>query len=150
MAEEKAFTPENTELQTSEISQIPDSALSRVLVRNMPLTQEHLNTITTLSDVENDYEKLKVWKDHQTNEKELKRLVAIFIMVILCFEVLVGNLAFFLYGFGILNFPRWVSETFFVGLFGQIVGLVLIIVKGLFPTPKEDPLTQLNRMVDKK
>lgn len=92
---------------------------------------------------------LGTWKETQEYERKLKQRVANIVFALLGLEVLVGNTAFFFYGFGLINVPEWVAQTFYVGMYVQVIGIVTIVVRSLFPKPKSDTLTELNRMVDK-
>jgi hypothetical protein len=126
------------------------------LLQNVPtkkLSSEDLNSYKIIADVQARRFKMQtilgIWKRSQDDERSLRRIVAYWVLAGLFVQLAAGNTAFFLYGFGIFEVPEWVAQAFFIGMYTQIVSIVLIVVKSLFPSPKTDGITELNKMVDK-
>lgn len=55
----------------------------------------------------------------------------------------------FLIGEKILTIQQWVANTFYVGMYGQVITVAMTVVRHLFPKPKQDLISQLNDMVDR-
>lgn len=77
---------------------------------------------------------VSTWEENHKKERELKGKVAMWIFLGLGAEILFGNVAFYQYGVGNMHFPEWVAQTFFVGMYTQIIGIVTIVVRSLFPS----------------
>lgn len=75
---------------------------------------------------------VETWKEQQTADRQLKSDYGKWIMIILGLEFvfMCGILVFI--GLGKLNFDEWVINAFIVTTFGQIMGVVYLIVKHLF------------------
>jgi hypothetical protein len=58
----------------------------------------------------------------------------------------VANTVFVLIGAGLLKFEAWVTNVFVVSVFGEVTGLVLIVVKYLFPQSVSKVLELLERL----
>lgn len=69
----------------------------------------------------------------RTQWLELRDIYARWILVGMGVEVLVSMFALVGIGLGLLRMSPWVADVFFVGVFGEIVGLATIVVKHLFP-----------------
>jgi hypothetical protein len=137
------------------IGRTNDEAVDKVLhnVVAKKLAPEDLETYKLVSDVEDRRVKMQsilgIWRRTQEDERKLRRTVAYWILGALFVELAAGNTAFFLIGFDRFTVSEWVAQTFIVGMYTQIVSIVLIVVKSLFPAPKTDILSELNQMVDK-
>lgn len=137
------------------IGRTSDDAVNKVLqnVTAKQLAPEDLDSYKTVADVEDRRFKMQtvlgIWRKTQEGERELRRTVAYWILGALFIELAAGNTAFFLIGFGMFTVPEWVAQTFLIGMYAQIVSIVLIVVKSLFPSPKTDTISELNKMVDK-
>lgn len=94
-------------------------------------------------------EVLKIWKEVQIHDRNLKSGVSRIIFFLLIGEMAVAALGFFMMGLGLLKFEAWVGEIFIVGVISQIFGIATIVVHSLFPKPQSDTLTELNKIVDK-
>lgn len=69
-------------------------------------------------------------------ERGLRRLYAFSWLGIVGVQLLILNLFVFLVGVGFLNLNRWVFGGFLAGTFAEVVGVVLVITKSLFPTKR--------------
>ncbi|GMA49292.1 hypothetical protein GCM10025857_06490 [Alicyclobacillus contaminans] len=62
-------------------------------------------------------------------------------------ELLVGKGTFVLFGFKVLSFPEWLAISFFIGMYVQVISVVMVVVNGVFPKPKEDFLGRLTDVI---
>lgn len=75
---------------------------------------------------------VETWKEQQTADRDLKEKYGKWIMAILVIEfIFMGGLLIAI-GLGKLTFDEWVINAFIVTTFGQITGVVYLIVKNLF------------------
>lgn len=154
------MTDNTKDIEEEGVQEVPfgqssDEDVERVLsgITTDKMTAADLKILSTKHGLEDKRFKLinvlNIWRKTQKNERKLKKVVAYMILGGLATELIAGNTAFFLIGFGLFKVPEWVAQTFFIGMYAQIISVVLIVVKSLFPTPKSDSLTELNKMVDK-
>lgn len=92
-------------------------------------------------------ELLNTWKDHQKNERQIRTQIARWVFIILSVELLIGNTAFILFGCKVLTFPEWLAVSFFIGMYVQVISVVMVVVNGVFPKPKENFLGRLTDVI---
>lgn len=80
---------------------------------------------------------IDTWKSQQEANRELKTKYGKWVMRLLFAEMLFISGILLAVGTGILNFDEWVINAFVVTVFGQIMGVVYIIVKNLFSDGNE-------------
>jgi len=56
------------------------------------------------------------------------------------------NFAFFAIGWGWITVSPWVANSFILAVFGEISGMVLLVVKYLFPKVSSDVLATLEKL----
>lgn len=114
------------------------------------MTKAYVEKFDRMSKIRNENMKQEVllegWKTHTKNDVELKKTYAVCILAGLGLEMILGNVIMLLIGFGQIEIQEWVTNTFFVGMYTQIITLVTIVVKNLFPT-KADPISQLSELL---
>lgn len=81
---------------------------------------------------------LKVWEDQQNAERNLRKGYATCFMWLLAVQLVIINVVFVLIGCNILQYEQWTVNLFIVSVFGEIVGIVLIIVKYLFTSTNKE------------
>lgn len=148
---------EQNEFLNSEIpvGRTNDEAVDKILhnANVKKLAPEDLESYKVVADVRDRRFKMQtilgIWRRTQEGERQLRKNVAYWILGALFFELAAGNAAFFLIGFDRFTVSEWVAQTFIIGMYTQIVSIVLIVVKSLFPVPKTDILSEINQMVDK-
>ena len=75
---------------------------------------------------------VETWKDQQTADRVLKEKYGKWIMWILALEFIFMSGILIFIGSGKLSFDEWVINAFIVTTFGQIMGVVYLIVNNLF------------------
>lgn len=116
-------------------------------------TADQVNNFQVYAGVQDKRYKLKrairIWEDFYGAERSMRKTFALWVFIALGTEILFGVAAFFCLGFGVIHLNQWIADVFFVGVFSQVAAMAIQIVKSLFPTPKKDPLSQINDIVSK-
>ncbi|PJJ58608.1 hypothetical protein [Hymenobacter chitinivorans] len=73
------------------------------------------------------------WKQQHEAERSLRQKVAWCILGALAFQILLVNTCFFLIGFNVLHVDADLSKIFVLAVFAEIVSMVLIVLRYLFP-----------------
>ena len=81
---------------------------------------------------------LNVWEDQQNAERTLRKEYASCFIWVLALQLVVINVIFVLIGCNILKYEQWTANLFIVSVFGEIVGIVSIIVKYLFTSTNKE------------
>lgn len=138
------------------IGEATDEEVQRVLSGafiKSHVTSGQLETYRVINEIEQKRLKslrvLGIWEQLQESERRLKTKVAWCILGAMFLELCVGNMAFYLIGSRAIAVDQWLAKTFIIGMYGQIISITVIVVKSLFPSPKSDVLTELNKMVKK-
>ena len=141
MSEEISSQPSASELTSSSV--IKDTVGD--------VTPEELDIYKGYKGLENYRFKLEtvleIWQKQEEQDRNLRKIVAYAIFGGLGVELIIGNLIMILMGFGKIKIEQWVANIFFVGMYTQIVTLVTVVVKNLFPTPQKDGNNLLKEIV---
>lgn len=81
---------------------------------------------------------LSIWEKQQEAERNLRSRYAKLFILILAIQLLVINVIFVFIGAGALKYEQWTINIFILSVFGEIVGIVLIIVKNLFTSTNKE------------
>ncbi|UYZ61597.1 hypothetical protein [Hymenobacter weizhouensis] len=73
------------------------------------------------------------WKLQNEAERQLRQKVAWYILGALAFQLLLVNTCYFLIGFGVLRVDADLSKIFVLAVFAEVVAMVLIVLRYLFP-----------------
>lgn len=73
------------------------------------------------------------WKLQNEAERSLRQKVAWYILGALAFQILLVNTCYFLIGFGVLRVDADLSKIFVLAVFTEVVAMVLIVLRYLFP-----------------
>lgn len=76
---------------------------------------------------------LNTWETQQTEERNLRKTYAKWLLIALFTQIILINAAFFFIGFGFMTVEKWVATTFIVAVFLEISALLLVVVNYLFP-----------------
>jgi len=140
--------------QLNSFGMVPDEAVEEALegadfvdFANVDEVNNRVKMIEAQIKLRKVDELLKTWKEHQESEGKIRKEIARWVFLILCAELMVGNGAFILYGFKLLSFPEWLAVSFFIGMYVQVISVVMVVVNGVFPKPKEDFLGRLTDII---
>ena len=130
--------------------QLPDHLRSLVTDVGDPITPDDLQVYERLQDVSDRSYKLRTivdaWGGQNTEERKMRRQFASAILIALFFQILIVNVSFFLIGLGILEVTEWVAQTFIISVFGEIVGMTMLVLRYLFPKIGSDVLELLKNL----
>lgn len=73
------------------------------------------------------------WEGQQNEERKLRSGYAKWLLVALSAQMVVVNVVFFLLAVGVLVVAPAIANAFIIGVFAEIAGMTLIVVKYLFP-----------------
>jgi hypothetical protein len=86
---------------------------------------------------------LTSWAAQQNEERKLRKIYAISIIVVLSLQVVMLNILFILLGNGSLSFSDTQINVFFISVFVEIVSLILIVTKYLFPKKTDSDILSI-------
>lgn len=151
---DKPSPPELTasESETSAVkSELPPSLRDKVLSISRPLNSSRdIDHLERMEDIRNRSRKIKTvlsaWETQQKEERGLRRTYANYLLAALFLQILLINAAFFGIGAGYLVVEKWVANTFIMAVFFEVVALVLVIVKYLFPKVGSEVLNLIEKI----
>lgn len=121
----------------------PESLLSadakeKILSVGEPLkSSAQIDNYGRLEEIRNRSQKLQIilntWNTQQTEERNLRRTYAKWLLIALFSQIVLINAAFFLIGFGLMTVEKWIATTFIIAVFFEISALLLVVVNYLFP-----------------
>lgn len=130
--------------------QQPSDVPDRVQSLGVPVTSEEVDTYRRYREIEDRSFRLRTvvtaWESQQSEERRLRRSYGTAILVALCLQSLLVDILFILIGLGRITIAPWVANTFIVSVFGQIVGLAVVVVRHLFPQPSSEILRLIERI----
>lgn len=132
-------------------SELPPSIRDKVLSIGRPLhSSRDIDHFERIEDIRNRSRKLKTvltaWETQQKEERGLRRTYANYLLAALFLQILLINGAFFGIGAGYLVVEKWVATTFIMAVFFEVVALVLVIVKYLFPKVGSEVLNLIEKI----
>ncbi len=146
MSEKTAGTPRTNQKEispTASTNTDPESMLSvdakeKILSVGEPLkSSAQIDNYGRLEEIRNRSQKLQIilntWNTQQTEERNLRRTYAKWLLIALFSQIVLINAAFFLIGFGLMAVEKWVATTFIIAVFFEISALLLVVVNYLFP-----------------
>lgn len=130
---------------------LPDTIRDKVVSVGEPMSSgRDLDSYEHLEDIRNRGRKLrtvlKAWETQQREERGLRRFYAKGLLVALFAQILLVNAAFFAVGLGYLTVDKWVATTFIMAVFAEIVALVTVVNKYLFPKVGSEVLDLIEKM----
>ena len=130
--------------------QPPSSLTERVESLGVPVTSEEVDTYGRYREIEDRSFRLRTvvsaWESQQTEERHLRRSYGTAILIALCVQTLLVDVVFILIGVGKIAISQWVANIFIVSVFGQIVGLAVVVVRHLFPQASSEILRLIERI----
>lgn len=73
------------------------------------------------------------WQKQNKAERKLRQKVAWYILIALGIQIIIVNVVFSLMGFSIMDADIDLAKTFILAVFFEIVAMVLIVLRYLFP-----------------
>lgn len=130
---------------------LPDTLKDKVVSVGKPLSSgKDIDRYERLEDIRNRSRKLRTvlnaWETQQREERALRRFYAKGLLGALFAQILLVNAAFFAIGLGYLTVDKWVATTFIMAVFVEIVALVTVVNKYLFPKVGSEVLDLIEKM----
>ena len=114
------------------------------------LSPENIEPWARLREVEDRSYRLRTlvqtWEQQQGEERQLRRDYASRLLWIWVVQALVVNIAFALLGLNVLVVDQWVANAFILSVFAELVGMVLIVMRYLFPMDGDSLLKLIERL----
>jgi|GEM_PF-3857178 len=115
-------------------------------------TEIDINKVGRLAELENKRNTfdtvLSTFRKNQRIDRFLKRKYALMILRALGLEIFLGIASFVSIGIGWFHVSPWVSDVFFVSIFGQTITAFMYVVKNLFPPVTKDNSSQIKEIVE--
>jgi len=136
--------------QVEEKPRLPDNLKQFVEHVGKPVTGKQIDNYTRLQELE-DCRKfltmvIEAWEKQQTQDRDLRKKYADWLMYGMGAQILVINVVFVLLGLKVLAFEQWTANTFIMAVFVEISALVLLVVKYLFPHTSDKVLELIDRL----
>lgn len=101
------------------------------------VTSEDVDTYARLRQIADashrDRAYVEAWERQQSQETDLRRGYAKWLLFALFLQIGVVNAAFFLIGANVLQVERWVAASFILGVFGEVTSMTVLVIRYLFP-----------------
>jgi len=123
---------------------VPQSIRNLVEAVAEPISPTEIDVYGRWQEIENDSFRvrtvLNAWKQQQTQDREMRRKYANWLMLAMGLQMASVNLIFILLGCQVLAFEPWTANTFIMSVFAETAALVLFVVKYLFARPEDTVL----------
>lgn len=131
--------------------QLPAELKEKIISIGNPLTDiSQVDDYGKLEKIRNRSHKLQIilttWEIQQTEERNLRKTYAKWLLIALFTQIVLINSVFFFIGFGLMVVERWVATTFIIAVFFEISALLLVVVNYLFPKVGSDLLKLLQKV----
>ncbi|HSK74449.1 MAG TPA: hypothetical protein VK892_22300 [Pyrinomonadaceae bacterium] len=157
MSEEKTDSTSVKEKQTSTSPEVkaepllPYDLKEKIVSIGKPLTDSsQIDDYEKLEKIRNRSQKLqiilKTWETQQTEERNMRKTYAKWLLIALFAQIVLINTIFFFIGFGLMTVERWVATTFIIAVFFEISALLLVVVNYLFPKVGSELITLLEKV----
>lgn len=114
-----------------------------------PVTSDQIDAIGKFQDIQERGKHhrtiVNAWKQQQDQDRKMRKLFATWLMIAMSLQVAALQMIFLLIGCGVLKFEEWTAKTFVMSVFAEVGGLVLLVVKYLFPATSDKILDLLDR-----
>lgn len=116
------------------------------------VTSDDIDTYARLTQIEDTSYRIRMiveaWAKRQTEERALRLQYAKWLLIALSLQVALVNITFFLIGLNVLSVEKWVATSFILGVFAEVTGMTLVVIRYLFAQPSPGasppPLQQSN------
>jgi hypothetical protein len=133
---------------------LPEKVQQFVEQVGKPVTPRQIDLYTRLQELEERSKHLATiiesWEEQQTQDREMRKKYANWLMYGMGVQVLAINVIFVLIGCRVLTFEPWTANTFIMAVFAEIASLVLLFVKYLFPETSDKILDLIDRFLSGK
>ena len=129
---------------------IPETIRNRVAEIGEPINPQALDSFERLTQISDQSYQLRTiigaWREQQNSDRKMRGTYATWLLVLVSGQIIFINVVFILLGIGFIKVPEWVASIFIGGVFAEITGLVLIVVKYLFPEGGKPAVDLIKRL----
>ena len=115
-----------------------------------PVSSEELDAYKFITEVDDKSLKintiLSTWSNQQNEERKIRKVFALALLICLFFQIIIINTTFFLIGFNVLIISQWLANTFILAVFAEIVSMSYIVLKYLFPRSSNELVSLIAKL----
>jgi hypothetical protein len=130
--------------------EVPDVIRDKVLAIGASVSQDEIEVYGRYREIADRSAKLRTildaWEHQHMEEREMRQKYARWLLIGMFAQMGLVNIAFFAIGAGWLHVDPWVANSFILAVFGEIAGMVLFVVKYLFPKVSSDVLATIEKL----
>jgi hypothetical protein len=135
---------------TEPVVKAPESVGDKILTIGSQVTSADVDTYGRLREIEDKSRRsatlLQAWERQHTEERNLRRTYARWLLIALFVQMALVNLAFFALGLKWIQVEQWVANTFILAVFSEIASMTFFVIKYLFPKVSTDVLATLEKL----
>lgn len=91
-----------------------------------------------------------VWKEEREAQSKLKKNISMILIFTLVTQLVIINFIIFFIGFNYINIEQWTLRLYITGVFVEVVAVIKIILKSLFPESNNGDMIHLIEETCKK
>ncbi len=130
--------------------EVPDAVRDKVLAIGASVSPGEIEVYGRYQEIADRSAKLRTvleaWERQHSEERQMRQKYAKWLLAAMFVQMALVNLAFLAIGFGWIQINPWVANSFILAVFGEISGMVLFIVKYLFPKVSSDVLATIEKL----
>lgn len=130
--------------------ELPDAIRDKVLAIGASVSPDEVEVYGRYQEIADRSAKLRTvleaWERQHTEERQLRQKYARWLLAAMFIQMALVNFAFFAIGLGWIQITPWVATSFILAVFGEVSGMVLFIVKYLFPKVSSDVLATIEKL----
>lgn len=130
--------------------EVPSAVREKVLAIGASVSQDEIEVYGRYQEIADRSAKLRTvleaWERQHTEERQMRQRYARWLLAGMFVQMALVNFAFFAIGWGWLQVDPWVANSFILAVFGEISGMVLFVVKYLFPKVSSDVLATIEKL----
>jgi len=129
---------------------LPDAVQAKVVTIGSSVSRDEIEVYGRYQEIADRSARLntvlQAWERQHTEERAMRQKYARWLLVGMLIQMALVNFAFFAIGWGWITVSPWVANSFILAVFGEISGMVLLVVKYLFPKVSSDVLATLEKL----
>lgn len=130
--------------------EVPAAVRDKVLAIGASVSPDEIEVYGRYQEIADRSAKLRTvleaWERQHSEERQMRQRYAKWLLAGMFVQMGLVNLAFFAVGWGWIQVSPWVANTFILAVFGEVAGMVLFIVKYLFPRVSSDVLATIEKL----
>lgn len=135
---------------SQQVPVLPDDLRGKVLEIGASVSPDEIEVFGRYQEITDRSAKLRTvlaaWERQHTEERQMRQRYAVWLLAGMFVQMALVNVAFFAIGLAWIQVSQWVATSFILAVFGEISGMVLFIVKYLFPKVSSDVLATIEKL----